>query len=152
MVVSNLGEAIRAKVAEALKEYRLPVEKGEPRTPQIFNCFLPPKRAGVQDDFPFVAVITRHGEVDYDQTIVTVPIVIGCYSKEYDGHEYCFNVLQRLISELCRMPGGCLADKYILQYPLKWDLLEEQAYPYWEVHLETKWMLQSPQPEMTEEM
>lgn len=152
MIISNLGEALRAHIGEALKDFRLPVKNGEPRPPHIVNSFLPPKRTLVSDDFPFVKVLADKGEIDDDCSTVTMAIIVGCYSQEYDGHEYCLNVLERLTRSLCSLPGGCLAGRYILQRPLKWGFFPNQPYPQWELGVETTWTFEAPQPELLEEI
>ena len=152
MIVSNLAKALRELTADVLKDLRLPVKNGEPRSPNIFNCYLPPKRSESDDDFPFVTVALDSGEIDTSYSAINVSFIIGCYTREYDGHEYCLTVFERLTRSLCGLPGGLLKGRYILHYPLKWELLQEQPYPQWQMRIETEWSYEAPQREYQEEM
>lgn len=147
MVENELAKALRDFIAEAVKEYRLPVKNGEPRAPVVVNGFLPPKRSGAEDDFPFVLVRLEKGETDREGAKCTAAIIIGCYTTEFDGHEYCVNVMERIKQALCEMPYGTLAEKYLLQYPIKWEMPDEQPYPQWQIGMETEWGYRAPEIE-----
>ena len=62
MVENKLTRAIRELVAAAVKNFALPTKpergfaEGELRAPQVVSGYLPPKRTGQKDDFPFVLV------------------------------------------------------------------------------------------------
>lgn len=152
MIVSNLAKALRDHAADVLKEFRLPAKNGEPRSPNIFNGYLPPKRSGNQDDFPFVTVALDSGEIDHSYSSIKVSFIIGCYTQEFDGHEYCLNVFEHLVRSLCALPGGLLDGRYILHLPLKWELLQEQPYPQWQMIIETEWSYEAPHQEYLEDI
>ena len=152
MIVSNLAKALRDHAADVLKEFRLPVKNGEPRSPNIFNGYLPPKRSGNNDDFPFVTVTLDSGEIAQSHSEIKVSFIIGCYTQEYDGHEYCLNVYERLVRSLCSLPGGLLDGRYILHLPIRWELLQEQPYPQWQMIIETEWSYEAPHQEYLEEI
>ena len=151
MVENELTRAIRELVAEAVKDFALPTkpergdEEGELRQPQIVNGYLPPKRSGSKDDFPFVLVRAEEGASDAESTEVQVAIIIGAYSEEYDGHEYCLNVMSRIRTALCSLPGMTLANRYRLQHPIKWSTYSEQPYPQWQLDMQTTWLIRTPQ-------
>lgn len=147
MVENELAKALRAFIADAVKDYRLPVKTGEMRAPTVVNGFLPPKRSNAEEDFPFVLVRLEKGVTDLEETAVTVAIIIGCYTTEFDGHEYCINVMERIKQALCSMPYGTLANKYILRYPVKWELPDEQPYPQWQIGMTTEWAYRAPEVE-----
>ena len=144
MVENELAKALRAFIAGVVSEYRLPVKNGEPRAPEVVNGFLPPKRSSVEDDFPFVLVRLEKGETNLEETTCTAAIIIGCYTAEFDGHEYCLNVMERIKQALCSMPFGTLANKYQLRYPVKWELPDEQPYPQWQIGMTTEWAFNAP--------
>ena len=110
------------------------------------NGYLPPKRQGSKDDFPFVLVRADEGSTDQDSTEVRVSIIVGTYSEEYDGHEYCMNVMSRIRTALCSLPGMVLANRYRLKHPIKWSTYAEQPYPYWQLDMQTTWDIRTPQP------
>lgn len=144
MVENELAKALRAFIAGVVKDYRLPVKNGDMRSPTVVNGFLPPKRSNVEDDFPFVLVRLASGQTSLEETRCVVEIIIGCYTTEFDGHEYCINVMERIKQALCEMPFGTLADKYQLRYPVKWELPDEQPYPQWQVGMTTEWAFEAP--------
>ena len=152
MVENKLTRAIRELVAAAVKNFALPTKpergfaEGELRAPQVVNGYLPPKRTGQKDDFPFVLVRADEGATDQDSTEVKVSIIVGTYSEEYDGHEYCLNVMARIRTALCSLPGMVLANRYRLQHPIKWSTYAEQPYPYWQLDMQTTWYIRTPQP------
>ena len=144
MVENLLTEALRNLIAEAVKDYRLPVKNGEPRAPQIFNGELPKKRSNTLDDYPFVAVRANNGKINRDSTEFEIDIFIGCFSEENDGHEYCLNIASRIRNALTMMKDGILAEKYTLQYPITWDNIPEHPYPQWQIYMTTKWIYRTP--------
>ena len=145
MVENELVDALCAEVAKVTSEYRLPVENGEPRAPIVVDGYLPPKRSGVEDDFPFVVVRAESGFSDMEMTTVTVAIIVGCYSKEYSGYKFCVNVATRIRDALVSLENGILANRYVLQYPLTWKAPEDLAYPFWQIDMVTKWAFNTPQ-------
>lgn len=152
MVENELTRAIRELVAESVKNFALPTKpergsaEGDLRAPQVVNGYLPPKRQGSKDDFPFVLVRADEGATDQDSTEVKVSIIVGTYSEEYDGHEYCLNVMSRIRTALCSLPGMVLANRYRLKHPIKWSTYAEQPYPYWQLDMQTAWDIRTPQP------
>lgn len=146
MTENELSKALRVLIEKEVSEYRLPVKNGEPRSPRVLNGYLPPKRSGTDDDFPFVIVRPDSGETEADQVKVTVDVIIGCYTEEFDGHEYCLNVMQRIRTALMSLPNGILDSRYVLEFPIKWSNFAEQPYPFWQFDMETKWVYTPPQP------
>jgi hypothetical protein len=144
MVENELAMALRDFIRETVGEYRLPVKNGEMRAPTVVNGFLPPKRSNAEDDFPFVLVRLEKGQTTLEETTCTAVIIIGCYTTEFDGHEYCINVMERIKQALCSLPFGTLAERYQLRYPVKWELPDEQPYPQWQVGMTTEWAMQAP--------
>ena len=147
MIEQGLTKALRLFIEDAVKDFRLPTKSGELRAPIILNGYLPPKRSGVEDEFPFVLVRPDKGSTDRDKTEVDVSIIVGCYSEEFDGYELCFNVMTRIRDALASMDCGTLANKYQLQYPLKWENFDEQPWPQWQLDLITKWWFKAPEIE-----
>lgn len=141
MVVNELTRALREFIAEAVKEYLLPTKNGDAKAPTVVNGYLPPKRTNRDvDDFPFIVVRADAGSTDADNSLIDVSIIIGCYSQEFDGHEYCINVMSRINKALTSMTNGTLNDRYMLQYPLVWQMVEDQPYPQWQLDMSTKWL------------
>lgn len=150
MIENLLTKALREKIADVVKDYRLPVKNGEMRCPTVFNGYLPPKRSNTQDDFPFVVVRADSGKSEREQTELSVSIIIGCYTDEFDGHEYCINVMTRIKNALLSMPNETLDNRFVLQYPIEWNLLSEQPYPQWQLDMSTKWIYRTPEAEFAD--
>lgn len=145
MIENKLSEALRDVIAEAVKDYVLPTKTGAGRAPNIVNGYLPPKRSTLADDFPFVLVRPDQGASERGQTEVTVSIIIGCYSEEFDGYEYCLNVMTRIRNALAMMESQTLDRKYQLQWPITWENPTDQPYPQWQIDMTTKWIFNTPQ-------
>lgn len=145
MVVNELSKAIRELCAEAVKNFRLPTEKGkELSAPQIVNGFLPPKRSSVKDDFPFVLVRPTDCEMNRGSQEIKVSIIVGCYSEEFDGYEYCVNVSERICEKIATLEMETLKKKYQMRFPIRWNVPNEQPFPQWQAEIETIWTYNSP--------
>lgn len=80
-----------------------------------------------------------------------VSIIVGTYSEEYDGHEYCLNVMARIRTALCSLPGMVL-------WPIDTGCntrssgapMRSNPYPYWPARhaddMQTTWDIRTPQP------
>ena len=146
MVVNDFTDALKGRIAEAVKDLVLPVKNGKPRPPKVVEGYLPPKRSGADDDFPMVLVRPESGETEREENKISAVLIVGCWSEEFDGYKHCVNVMERIKSALATMENGTLADKYILQYPIKWKLAEEQPYPLWQLEMELSFAHRAPQP------
>lgn len=145
MIENLLIDELMAFVAEAVKDFRLPVKNGEPRAPKVINGYLPPKRVGSDDDYPFVVVRFENSTADMEETQAEVSLIVGCYTEEFDGHTHCINVMSRIRLALAQMPNNTLARKFILQYPIRVENNPEQPYPYWQTDMTTTWIFRTPQ-------
>lgn len=146
MIEQLLAQSLREFIREAVEDFRLPVKaQQELRAPQIINGYLPPKQTNTDDDFPFVLVRPDSATSEREMTEVKVSIIIGCYTKEYDGHEYCMNVMTRIRNALMSMENGTLDGKYVLNFPINWNIVPEQPWPQWQLDMETSWCFNSPQ-------
>lgn len=148
MIEQELARNLRKFIEDVVKDFRLPVEMEKtPRAPKVHDGYLPPKRSEPGDDFPFVIVRPDAATTERTATEVTVSIIIGCYAKEeeYDGYEYCLNVMTRIRNALTSMENGILAKKYVLNFPISWNNVPEQRWPQWQLDMETKWSFNTPQ-------
>ena len=145
MIENLLAEALKEKIAEAVKDFRLPVEYGDMRAPNVINGYLEPRDSTRKDVFPFVLVRSEEGSVNVDKTQVTVAIIIGCYSNENDGDKHCLNVMTRIRKALSEMENGILANKYMLKYPITWQIAPLQPFNKWQLDMITQWEYNTPQ-------
>ena len=146
MIENNLTKALIEKIKEVVKDFRMPVKDGERRCPTVLNGYLPPKRYdGTDEDYPFIVVRPDNGTSNRENTTMTVSIVVGCFTEDLNGFEDCIEVMTRIRAALASMPNGILDNRYILQYPITWDLLREQPYPQWQLNMETRWEYRTPE-------
>lgn len=147
MIENELTDALITAIKGAVNDLRLPVKNGEPRAPIVFNGYLPPKRSKSEsDDIPCVVVRPENGDINDDETEVTISIIIVCYSEEFDGYLHCMNVMQRIKNLLCSLENGILDKRFVLKLPMKWENIADQPYPNWQVEMETHWCFNTPQP------
>lgn len=144
MVENQLTDALRKFIAEAVKDLLLPVKNGKPRTPDVLDFDLPPKRSGDKDDFPFIIVRADNGTIDIEQTDFEVFIIIGCYSDDLDANRHCLNVMSRIRNALTMLDCHTLAGKFVLQFPITWELFAEQPNPYSQLNMKVKWSYCTP--------
>jgi len=147
MVVNHFTDALIKKIADAVKDMRLPVQKGEARAPKVVDGYLPPKRSGADDDFPCVIVRPDSGETAERASTISAVVIIGCWSEEFDGYKHCVNVMERIKSALATVKYGTIADRFVLRYPIKWELAKEQPYPFWQLEMELTFGYRAPQVE-----
>ena len=150
MIETQLCSDLRGLIGEAVANYRLPTAGGSFRAPLVINGYLPPKRSGAED-FPFVLVRADSGSSDRDSTTVKVDIIIGMYSEAFDGHEFCLGVMDRVRTALMALPELTLSGRYQLRGEVSWNTYSEQAYPLWQLDMQTEWLMRSPEPVPAEE-
>lgn len=132
--IIGLCEALRSRIAEATGTLRLETENldDDPRAPVVINGFLPPKRASGESENPFVIVRPKDWRIGDDGFLrVKVRIIIGTYSEEYDAHEYCITVFHRIMYNIRERPT--LDRRYTLEYPVAWEMFDDQPYPFWQL-------------------
>lgn len=140
-----LCAALRERIREAVKDLRFdPDIKGqEPRAPEVVNGYLPPKRSSTAAEFPFVIVRPWDGRIEENGFIrQQVKLIVGTYSEAFDGHEDALIVFQRVMQAVQERPT--LDNRYTLQYPLTWEVYDEQKYPFWHMVATTEWIVPTP--------
>ena len=112
----------------------------------FFSQYLPDKKImeGSDPEYaPHVRVILYEG-VDSDAAIpyiCSVMFEIATYDKkgDYQGYRDGLNVVETLYQHLIRK--RVLDGKYEIQYPIKWNVSEEDTYPYFYAYLDTRWAI-----------
>lgn len=140
-----LCAAVRERLKEVLKHNFLETDHVDAprRPPQIVNGFLPPKRTDGEPEFPFIIVRPASGVVPNDgYGRAKLRLIVGTFSEEYDGHEYAMQVFERSLRGLMERPT--LERRYTLEYPLAWELFDEQPYPFWQLVATTEWGVPTP--------
>ena len=143
MLETDLAIALGEFVEDALKDTRYPTKDGCEKPPKVVDGYLPPKRTDTEDDYPIVRA--EDGTSEMGRTMVTVSLIVGCYSTETDGYARCLEIMQKLRLALCQMECQTLDRRYQLSFPITWSNVSEQPYPYWQIVMTTKWVFNTPQ-------
>jgi hypothetical protein len=150
-----LTELLRKRIEEAVLNMQLPTDAdgNTLKAPQVVNGFLPPKRSrGSKDefpDFPYVIVRPMKGRTGNDRmTTVDVKLLIGAYTEEFDGYEYCLHImsvirLSLMQNKTLRTDGGNSA--FRLELPFDWEAPDDQPWPEWIMAVMTRWTIATPQ-------
>ena len=145
MTENHLTQELLAFLADVLKDFSYRAQDGKTEgAPKVINGFLPPKKGQDGRDWPFVVARPVEGSINEEETVVSIQIIVGCWSKDFEGYEYCINVLSRLRNALTMLPARTLNNRFRLAFPVKWEFLEEQPYPSWMAVMTTKWILRTP--------
>ena len=140
MTIVLLSRALQKVFSEVLANADfLETESGFPRIPKVVRGYLPIKQYEEDvtidsEDFPVVIIRPADGKTgkDDDGQQISVTLIVGTYSEDFDGYEYSMIILERLIAALETLPGNILDKKY-RYVKATWLLQAEQAYPLWMV-------------------
>ena len=145
MIETQLTRDLREYLSVELSDLRLPMKSGGTRAPAVVNGYLPPKRTKESDDFPFVLVRADRGETSPDATTVSVSIIVGVYSDDFDAHDICLSVMAKIRQALYDLPHGTLSERYQFRPGLSWENFPEQGWPYWQLDIKTEWLMPGPE-------
>lgn len=145
MTENHLTQELRALLAETLKDFSYLAQDGTTEgPPKVINGFLPPKKKPDNRDWPFVVVRPVEGSVGEEATTVSVQIIVGCWSEEFEGYEYSLNIMSRIRNALTTLPAQMLNRRFRLAFPVKWEFVNEQPYPSWVAVMTTDWIMRTP--------
>ena len=143
----ELTEKIRERLKADLALLQLPSEKmaDTVRPPQVVDGYLPPKNATQTPDFPYVIARAGDGQTsESGMSNAEVKLLIGCYSEDYDGHNYCLMVMSYIRRSLMQNPF--LEDSaFRFELPFSWKMFDDQPYPEWILEITTQWSVPTPQ-------
>ncbi|MBS7328956.1 MAG: hypothetical protein KIG68_09480 [Oxalobacter sp.] len=141
----SLVQAIARFLEQVCSQYQLPNKRGELVVPKIFTNYLPPKRTGNDDDFPFIIVRPVSGSTS-EATVTDVSLIVGIYDKDLTGFERALEVVTKIRTALLSIPTQVLEKRYQLRLPIEWHNVDEQAWPQWQLNITTHWLTFSPKP------
>ncbi|NPV30656.1 MAG: hypothetical protein HPY58_13620 [Firmicutes bacterium] len=140
-----LVDALRDFIEDVVKNYWLETKKPDlNKPPQVVTGYLPPPEASREEpNFPFVIIRLLEGTDDQEGSTVTVKIIVGTYSEDsQNGWRDVANIIQRIRTELLRR--RVIAKKYRVEYPIKFEIVEEHPYPEWIGVMTTVWAIAQP--------
>lgn len=138
-------------VGNATTELMLEAKHGEsPRSPAIISGFLDEDepRSGrppvdeVEKAVPFVIVRFIAGADDQPVGTATIRLIAVTYTTHGQGWRDPLNVLERIRQAI--LTNRPLSKLFDLQLPVKWDMPEEQPWPYWIAWMTTTWAIGRP--------
>jgi len=138
-----LVDEIKSFIEEVVKNYWLETNKDTNKAPQVVTGYLPPKKSTPDPDYPFVIVRLVEGSDSQDGATVTVKIIVGTYSEDVqNGWRDVASIIQRIWTELFKK--RIIAQKYRVEYPMKFEMSEEQPFPEWVGIMTTTWTVAHP--------
>lgn len=141
--VQGLSEALAERVEEAVESLRLETDKKAFRAPQIIRGFAPAKRSHQEAEPPTIIVYPVDGRIENDGTYrVKAGISAVIYGEDFSDSDWLLVIIHRVIQSFQERP--VLAKRYILEYPLAWDINFDQAYPFWQLEMITEWTIPAP--------
>lgn len=108
----------------------------------IYPQYLPArKRQKDTDHYPFIVVKLIGGEdpneLDPNQCRVLFYCGVFDDTDNYQGYKDSLNIMQKIYGHLMRK--RVFDNKYVVEYPIKWSVADEDYYPFYYAGLETVW-------------
>jgi hypothetical protein len=146
LLIDELGKLI----TEATAELMLEVKGKKRRSPVVIPGFLDddeprpgkPPEDPAEKAVPFVIARFVAGEDSQQAGTATVRIIATTYSKHGQGWRDPLTVLERIRQEI--LTQRPLANQFDLQLPIRWEMPEEQPWPYWIAWMTTIWAIGRP--------
>ncbi|MDI3534823.1 MAG: hypothetical protein PWQ82_1188 [Thermosediminibacterales bacterium] len=144
MIPTLLVDELRNFIDDVVKNYWLETNKQDlNKPPQVVTGYLPPKKSAPDPDYPFVIVRLAEGTDNQEGATVTVKIIVGTYSEDaQNGWRDVASIIQRIWTELFKR--RIIAKKYKVEYPMKFEMPEEQPFPEWVGIMTTNWTVAHP--------
>lgn len=143
-----LLDELKAFAEEIVRTYVLETNQpGLTKQPKVITGYLPPKKSTPDPDYPFVIVRLSDGTDDQNGSTVGVRILVGTYSEDpQNGWRDVANIIWRMRTALLttRVIGG----RFRLEYPITFEMPEEQPFPEWVGVMDTVWILPQPVEEV----
>ncbi|MFG6383461.1 MAG: hypothetical protein K1V96_04295 [Lachnospiraceae bacterium] len=152
MVATFLQNELAEELKKIFVDFRLKDSEGKASSINIFEQLLPmPKSANLEnippellengtaeevtafDPCPYIIVRIQDGEIEDENSaqLVNLNLLIGVYEPNYDkqGHRDVLNIIAKIYERFAKEP--MLNGKYTIQYPILWNLQEEEFYPFY---------------------
>ncbi len=140
-----LVDELKDFIETVIRNYWLETKKPDlNKPPQVVTGYLPPKDpTRAEPDFPFLIIRLVEGTDAQEGATVTVKIIVGTYSEDaQNGWRDVANIVQRIWVELFRR--RVIGGRFRVEYPMKFELPEEQPYPEWIGVMTTVWTVAQP--------
>lgn len=147
MIPSNLQSDLKERIEAIFSDYEIKnpdINSDQEYTGlNVYEQHLPQLDgdAGEISLYPYIIIKLADGEMN-DETSphrVKVLFIVGVFDDDLDNHGYqdVSAVIQKLTEELQKQP--VVNEKFILSYPMRWTIYEEDVYPFFFGGVETYW-------------
>ncbi len=134
MIAVELIQSIQAEIQEAVKDYKLAAEGQEDKKVTVYAQHIPDEFFEDDTYYPMVvAAINKIEDGSEDSPAAMSTITVGLTFAVYGEDRYAWNdllsVMERTRQRL--VDKRLLNNRFRLQFPVKWETVEAQPYPYW---------------------
>lgn len=134
MIPVELIKSIQTEIQEAVKDYKLAAEGQGDKKVTVYAQHIPDDCFTNDSYYPLVvAAINKVEDGAEDSQPVPSTITIGLTFGVYGEDEYAWvdllNVMERTRQRLVN--SRLLNNRFRLQFPVKWETIEAQPYPFW---------------------
>ena len=150
ILIDEIIKALETELANIqLQTQSQSTEVGPPR---VFDGFLPAKRSGQGEDYPFVIVRPADGQTSArDESTVQIKFIIGTFdddAQNMNGYRDCMIIMGTIRRFFMERP--IFAKNFMFQRQFQWRVFEEQPYPYWMMECTAGWNVATAQIEPDE--
>lgn len=149
MIFTLLIDELRDFIEKVVKNYWLETNKKDiEKPPQVVAGYLSSKKPTNDEkkdipDYPYVICRLLGGEDTRQNGAVTIKIIIGTYSEdEQNGWRDVANIIQKIWIELFKKQ--IVANQFKVEYPMSFEMPEEQPFPEWVGWMNTTWIVAHP--------
>lgn len=134
MTPIELINAIKTEIETAVKDYSLAAEGQGNKPITVYAQHIPDECFESDTYYPLVvAAINKIEDADDSSypalSKITVGLTFGVYGEDEKAWVDLLNVMERTRQRL--MDKRLLVNRYQLQFPVKWETIEAQPYPFW---------------------
>lgn len=144
MTEYDLQDTLVNELKELFSEVQLKNANQDYVNLNIYPQHLPSKKGiKASEHFPYILVVFDSCEEMNEQEArdTKIVIMIGTVDMDdnYQGYKDLMNVKEKIYQHL--MTKRVLDNKYRIVYPIKWEIPEEDLYPYYFMGIETNWQI-----------
>lgn len=137
-----LLDSLKKELSNLVKEYDLNTKNNTKTAPSVYEGYLPIKNKDTKEESGYPFIILRLIECeDNTESIAKIKIIIGTYdeSVESDGWKDVLNIYNKVKIFLIENP--IIEKKFMFKEKIKFNLPEEQPYPYFIGEMITEWQM-----------
>lgn len=141
MTIQFLLKEMVKDLTMVFRGYRLINQRDNIVSLNIYPYNLPEKKEDEDEDhFPYIIIMPQTGKLDLDNEGVITTLTIGVYdeSENKQGFADILNIIEKYKNHLIyeRLIGG-----YEVQYPIIWEMQDEDTHPAYYGGMEIAWKL-----------